>query len=401
MAREVDKLTVLAIKAITNRGLYHDGNNLYLRVGPTGAKSWVVRYRGADGKQHDVGLGSTYAVTLERARVKCQQIHADRADGIDPIAAKKAAKAEQRAAAARDRTFKQVAEEYIEAHKTDWKTDAEAKIWRQRLRDHVHPVIGDLPVAMIGLALVLKVVGPKWLTLTSMDKILRYIETILTFATVKGYRTGDNPARAKDVVIALGSRARVAKANHPALHYRDIGDFVAKLRAIDKIGAKALLFTILTAARRDEVNGAVWSEIDLKGREWVIPGPRMKAEKDHVVPLSEAAVALLEALPRTGDRVFSMGVNEIRRTCVKLNPNITTHGFRSTFRDWAGDCTKFDRVDVELCLAHAAGDAVELAYRRSTAVEKRRLIMESWAKFCGTPSLPEASNIYSLRLASA
>ena len=401
MAREVDKLTALTVKALTQRGLHHDGNNLFLRVSKSGAKSWVVRYRGADGKQHDIGLGSAYAVTLERARQKCQQIHADRADGIDPIAAKKAAKAEQRAAAARDRTFKQVAEEYIEAHQTDWKTEAEAKIWRQRLRDHVHPVIGDLPVAMIDLALVLKVVGPKWLTLTSMDKILRYIETILTFATVKGYRIGDNPARAKDVVIALGSRARVAKTNHPALHYREIGAFVAELRAIDKIGAKALLFAILNASRRDEVNGAVWSEIDREGRVWVIPKERMKAERDHVVPLSDAALALLDALPRTGSRIFSMGINEQYRTCKSLRPDIAPHGFRSSFRDWAGDCTGFDRVDIELSLAHAAGDQTELAYRRGTAVEKRRQIMESWAKFCGTPSLPESTNIYPLRSARA
>ena len=187
-----------------------------------------------------------------------------------------------------------------------------------------------------------------------------------------------------------------------ALPYADVGGFVAELRTIDKIGAKALLFTILTAARRGEVLGMKWSEIDPAARTWTIPSARMKMSKEHVVPLSDAAAALLDGLPHKGALVFPMSPNEMHRACKSLRPGITVHGFRSCFRDWAGDCTKHDRVDVELCLAHAAGDATEQSYRRGTAIEKRRRIMADWSAFCfGDAPSPVSANIYPLRSANA
>jgi integrase len=405
MAREIDKLNPLTIKTLTKPGMYHDGRGLFLAVSKAGTQSWIYRYTGLDGRRHDLGLGSIHDRPLAKARELATKHRLALLDNFtDPILAKRAAKAEARAAAARSVTFAQVADQYIQAHRADWKSSTEEPTWRARLRDHVFPVIGSLPVGTIDLPLVLKVLEPKWSTMASMIKIRAYIENILAFATVKGYRTGDNPARwAGNLKTVLSSRAKVAKIEHfEALPFAEIGAFVTELRAIDTIGAQALLFAILTAARRGEINGMAWSEVDFKGRVWCIPGARMKMAKEHVVPLSDAAVALLEGLPRKGALVFPMSANAMHRICTKLRPGITSHGFRSCFRDWAGDMTEYDRVDIELCLAHAAGDATEQSYRRSTAIEKRRRIMADWSAFCfGDAPSPASANVYPLRSANA
>ena len=403
MARQHDQLTALSVERMTKPGLHHDGHGLYLHVSKSGAKSWVLRYTGTDGKRHDFGLGSTYTVILAEARALALKHHIARQEGVDPIAAKRAADAERRAAEVRNVTFKQVAEQYIEAHRADWKSDKEETVWRARLRDYVFPVIGSLPVAMVDLPLILKVLEPRWATMASMGKIRGYLENILAFAAVKGYRSGDNPARWDgNLKFALSSRAKVAKVEHfGALPWREVGGFVAELRAIDKIGAKALLFAILTATRRGEVNGARWSEIDFKARTWAIPGSRMKAGKTHVVPLCDAALALLQALPRRGDLVFPIGPDEMHRTCTKLRPGIVPHGFRSCFRDFCYESTGFAREHVEHCLAHIEGSSSELAYKRGDALEKRRIIMNAWAKFCDTPSSQPSDNVRLLHRATA
>jgi integrase len=406
MAREIDKLNPQIVSAITEPGMYHDGLGLFLNVSKGGSKSWILRYTGLDGKRHDLGLGSTHVRTLADARERVRKHRLGLLDNnIDPVLAKKAAKAEARATAARSVTFAQVADQYIQAHRTDWKSTSEEQTWRARLRDHVFPTIGPIPVGEIDLRLVLKVIEPKWTTMASMGKIRGYIENILAYATVKGFRTGDNPARWDgNLKTVLSSRTKVDKVEHfEALPFAEMGGFVAELRAIDKIGAKALLFTILTAARRGEVLGAKWSEIDPAARTWTIPADRMKKMgKQHIVPLSDAAMAILDGLPHRGALIFPMSANAMHRVCTKLRPGVSVHGMRSAFRDWAGDTTGYDRVDIELCLAHAAGDSTERAYRRSTAVDKRRRIVADWSAFCfgDTPS-PGSTNIYSLRSASA
>jgi integrase len=398
MAREINKLNPHIVAAITTPGMYHDGLGLFLNVSKGGSKSWILRYTGLDGRRHDLGLGSVYIRTLAEAREQVRQHRLGLLDkNIDPVLAKKAAETEARATAARSVTFAQVADQYIQAHRADWKSTTEEKNWRARLRDYVFPTIGSLPVGEIDLPLILQVLEPKWTTMASMGKVRGYVENILAYATVKGYRTGDNPARWDgNLKTVLSSRTKVDKVQHfEALPFAEIGAFVTELRAIDKIGAKALLFAILTAARRGEILGATWQEIDLERRVWCVA-------KEHVVPLSDAAVALLEGLPHKGSLVFPMSPNDMHRICKKLRPDVTVHGFRSCFRDWAGDMSSHDRVDIELCLAHAAGDSTEQAYRRSTAVDKRRRIMADWSAFCFGDAPPSGSaNVYPLRSAGA
>jgi integrase len=400
--RQVNRLTGRTVETLTKRGLHHDGRGLYLRIGPTGAKSWVLRYTGIDGKRHDLGLGSTYTVTLAEARDLALNRHRERKAGIDPIAAKRTAIAEQRAAEARNITFEQCAVQYLDAQRSRWKSN-EGDIWRARLRDYVYPVIGDLPVAMIDLPLVLKILKPRWETMASMAKIRGYLESILAYAAVHGFRSSDNPARwANNLSVVLPSRSKTAQQDHfAALPHGEIAAYMADVRKVDKIGARALEFTILTAARRGEVLGARWQEVDFQASLWTVPASRMKMGKEHIVPLSDAALALLDALPRRGALIFPMGPDAMHNVAKSLRDGVTVHGFRSCFRDWAGDETGFDRVDVELCLAHSAGDATEQAYRRSTAVAKRARIMSEWAKYCDAPSLPASTSVHYLHSANA
>jgi integrase len=384
MARQHNQLTARTVETRTKRGLYHDGHGLYLHVGPTGTKSWVLRYTGNDGKRHDLGLGSTYTVTLAEARDLALDRNRQRKNGVDPIAAKRTAAAERRVAEARNVTFEQVAAEYIEAHQSRWKSGQEADIWKARLRNYVYPVIGSLPVALVDLPLILKILKPRWETMTSMAKVRGYIESILAYATVHGYRQGDNPARwGGNLSVVLPSKAKTTKPVHlEALPYGEIVTYMAELRAIDKIGARALEFAILTVARRGEVIGARWAEIDLANRLWTVPRERMKAGKEHRVPLSEPVVTLLRSLPRNGALIFPMSINTMHRVCTGLRDGITVHGFRSCFRDWCYEASSFPREIVEHCLAHIEGSASELAYKRGEALAKRRRVMDAWARFC-------------------
>jgi integrase len=368
-------------------GLYGDGGNLFLRVASGGAKSWVFRYWYA-GKRRVISLGSCDTVSLADARTKAHEQRRLRLDGHDPAAAREVSKAAARVAEASTITFAECAQAYITAHRAGWRTVKQAKNWTATLQAYAHPVIGDLPVAAIDLPLILRVLEPLWTEKTSTAARIRTrLESILDWATVRGYRTGENPARWKgNLEHLLAKKSKIVHIEHyPALPYTDIGAFMTELRARPGLPAKAAEFVILTAVRAGEVTGATWSEIDLKSRVWVIPSERMKAGREHRVPLSDAALAILEAVPRNGSRVFTVDTVTMWRAVKRLRPEITLHGFRSTFRDWAGEQTNFAREVVEQCLAHAAGDQTELAYRRGDALQKRRQVMDAWARFCAQP----------------
>ena len=295
-------------------------------------------------------------------------------------------------------TFDACAAAYIEAHKTSWRNEKHRDQWRNTLNSYASPVFGSLPVQAIDVALVMKVLEPIWKTKSETASRLRgRIEAVLDWATVRSYREGENPARWRGHLDKLlPARSKIQKVeHHPALPHDEIGDFMAMLRGQDGTAARALEFLILTAARTGEIIGARWDEIDLEDKIWVVPGARMKAGREHRVPLSGAALAILEQMReiREGDFVVPGGKkgkplsNMAMLAVLKRmgRDDLTTHGFRSTFRDWAAERTNFPREVVEMALAHTIESKVEAAYRRGDLFQKRRQLMEAWVRFCASP----------------
>lgn len=411
MAREMGRLNALAVSRAKARGYQADGGGLYLQVSANGAKSWVFRYREA-GKLREMGLGSTHTLTLAEARDAAMICRKQRLAGVDPILARHAVRSAARLDAAKAMTFRQCAEAYIEAHKAGWKNDKHAAQWPATLKTYAYPVFGDLPVQSVDLGLVMKVIDPLWRTKTETASRLRgRIEAVLDWARVRGYREGENPARWKGhLEHQLPDRGKVAKVeHHAALSYGQIGAFMAELLKQPGVSALALEFAILTAGRTGEVIGATWDEMDLDNAVWTIPSARMKAAREHRVPLSPAALAIVRKLreTHTGKFVFPGGKagaglsNMALLTLLRRmkRDDLTAHGFRSTFRDWAADTGK-PRDIAEAALAHTVGDKVEAAYQRSDLLERRRKLMEQWAAFCATP--PAGANVIPLhRSASA
>src|SRR4051812_28453325 len=296
MARKIGRLSGLAVTRATKPGLYADGGGLYLRVGPTGAKSWGFRFR-ADGKRRDMGLGPLHAVTLAAAREKAAACRTDRFDGRDPLEARQARKLSEKLTASKAVSFRQCAMAYIDAHRPGWKNEKHAAQWGSTLKSYAYPVFGDLPVQAIDTALVMKTLEPIWRTKTETASRLRgRIESVLDWATVRQFRQGDNPARWRGHLDhLLPKRAKVQKVqHHPALPYTEIGAFMKSLRSQEGHAARALEFLILTAGRTSEVIGARWNEIDLVEKVWIVPAARMKAGKEHRVPLSAPAIKLIQ-----------------------------------------------------------------------------------------------------------
>ena len=397
MVRRFNRLKALAVTRTKKPGMYPDGGGLYLQVTKAGSKSWLFRFM-LHGRARVMGLGPLYAVSLAEARTKAAEARKLRVAGIDPIEARKAAIDKVNLESAKAISFKIAAEKYIESHKPGWRNAQHAAQWDSTLKTYVYPVLGDLPVQGIDVALVMKVLEPIWTKKTeTASRVRGRIEAILDWATARGYRLGDNPARWRGhLQNLLPARSKVQRIrHHPALPYEEIGVFMATLRGREGIAARALEFTILTAARTGEVIGVRWKEIDLGKKEWVIPAERIKGGKAHRVPLSGRAVAILKEMvdgAREEDFVFP-GVRKIRhlstRAMLSLLNRIkrggfTVHGFRSTFRDWAAERTNYSREVAEAALAHVIPDAVERAYRRGDLFEKRRRLMDEWARFCGT-----------------
>jgi integrase len=395
MARRIGRLTALAVSRAKQPGMHADGGGLYLQVTGSQGRSWVYRYA-RDGKTRYMGLGSLTAVSLAEARTRAAEARRLVSAGIDPIGARDGKMATERVAAARQVTFREAAEAFIKAHKAGWRSATHASQWRNTLATHVHPLLGALPVQQIDAGLVVRVLEPIWNTKPeTASRVRQRIEAVLDAATALGQRSGENPARwrghLKNLLPAPSKVKRVR--HHPALPYQDLGAFMAELSQQDGLAARAMELLIMTATRTTECVASRWSELDLAAALWTIPAERIKAGREHRVPLSPAAVALLRKLaraqisefvfpgrpgrPLSGGALLAL-LKRMGRT------HLTVHGFRSTFRDWAAEQTNFSREVAEMALSHAIGDRVEAAYRRGDLLEKRRRLMEAWAIFAAT-----------------
>ncbi|MBK8794757.1 MAG: integrase arm-type DNA-binding domain-containing protein [Holophaga sp.] len=408
-----NKLSAAKVAKCSQPGYLLDGGGLYLQVTaravpkkegkpPTASggvtKSWTFRYRDrANGKLRELGLGSYVDVSLEEARRKATELRASLREGKDPKAERDARRAGLKAEAAKGMTFDQAASACIADLRGGWKNEKHADQWINTLATYASPLIGSLPIATIDLPLIRKVLDPIWTTKNeTASRVRQRLESVLAWATVSGYRTGDNPARWRghlDHLLPKPSKVQKPK-HHPALPYAEMGAFMAVLRERTGLGALALEFTILTAARTGEVISARWEELDLTKKLWTIPAERMKAGKEHTVPLSKRALEIVRELEKVkigpfvfpgveeGEPLSNMAMNATLKRMEYLD--ITVHGFRSTFRDWAGEQTNFPREIIEHALAHQLKDKAEAAYSRSTMPEKRRKLMEAWAKYCDT-----------------
>jgi integrase len=389
----------LAVKRIPklSAGRYHDGHGLYLQVTPTGGRSWVLRYE-VRGRERWMGLGPTHAFTLEEARQSARKARQQLFEGIDPLDAKKAQRTVQALEAAQSIAFADAARQYFDQHEAKWSSVKHARQFWASLEQYAFPVIGELPVASVDTGLILKIIEPIWTDhYQTASRVRGRVASVLDWATVRGFRTGGNPARWKghlsEVLPAKGEFTK--PKHHAALPYNDLPTFVARLSTQQGIPPRAMEFLILTAARTSEVLTARWSEFDLESRIWTIPPEKMKARKIHRVPLTDRMVEILKALPREGgaDGIVFIGSkantplakNTLSKLISTMGADCTVHGFRSSFRTWAAESTSYPREIVEAALAHTTGTTVELAYQRSDMLEKRRQLMQQWATFIPAP----------------
>ena len=398
MAQPSNRLSAVEVRGFSQKGMYHDGGGLYLQVSAGGAKSWIFRFM-LDGRAREMGLGPLHAIPLAEARKRAAECRRMRVDGIDPIGVRSAQRVQKRLAAATAMTFKQWADAYIAAHKAGWKNSKHAAQWPSTLATYVYPVFGTLPVQAVDVGLVMKAIEPIWVQKSETASRLRgRIESILDWATTRDYRQGENPARWRghlENLLPKTSKVRRVQ-HHSALPYDEIADFLAELRVQEGVAARALEFLTLTAARTGKVIGARWEEVDLEERIWVVPAKRMKADREHRVPLSVAAASILKQMKeiRESEFVFPGGKqgrplsNMAMLAVLKRmgRGDLTAHGFRSSFRDWAAERTNFPYEVAEMALAHTVADKVEAAYRRGDLFQKRRQVMEAWARFCAMRS---------------
>lgn len=422
MAKVTNKLTPQKIKALKEPGYYLDGAGLYLQVSKTGSKSWVYQYT-SNGKRREMGLGSLLALPPDAARGLADEARSVLASGADPIEKRKVDTAASVLAANSVRTFADCAADYIAAHKDGWKNAKHIDQWINTLRTYAEPLIGKLSVADVSTEHVVRVLQKNafWTTKNETANRLRNrIENVLDWAKTMGYRTGENPARWRGhLENLLPAPNKVQKpAHHAALPVDDLPYFMADLRKQTSTSAKALNFALMTAARTIEVVAAQWQEIDLDKAVWKVPAERMKAKKEHCVPLSRQAVKLLEsikpenvqgtdyvfsarkgkslstaAMENTLDRMgYTAPVQDGRQAIKpmpaltypdgKQKPHITVHGTcRSTFRDWVAEKTEYPRDLAEMALAHTISDKTEAAYRRGNMLERRRAMMQDWANW--------------------
>lgn len=394
MARTSNKLTDSYLRAAKLKpGRHSDGGGLYLNVTGAGSKSWVFMWS-RDGRRHEMGLGAYPATPLVRARWVAALNRAAVAEGRDPIAERSKAS---------EPTFGECVEQFLNGIESSWRNEKHRAQWRMTLTRYCRP-IADQRVSKIGTDDVLRVLNPIWQSKPETASRLRgRIERVLDFATARGWRSGENPARWRGhLKSVLPPRVVLSRGHHAAMPYVELPGFVSRLGQSEAMAAKALEFLILTAARSSEVLNATWSEIDWGARLWVVPADRMKAAREHRVPLSDRAMAIIEPIhdARVSDFVFSgqrtgrpLSSSSMTMLMRRLKADqYTVHGFRSAFRDWAGDRTTIAREVAEAALAHRVGDATEQAYRRADALDKRRELMVAWASYCAGHS----SNVINL-----
>ena len=377
-----------------------DGGNLYLQAtladdGITVRRSWVFRYE-IDGRRREMGLGAAHTIGLSTARAKAKALREQLVDNIDPLAQREADRRAKLAEQARTVTFAECAKRYLNLHAATWGV-AHRHQWHATLKTYILPVIGDLSVADIDQAIVMKIVEPIWTSKpTTAGRVRNRIECVLDYAAANQFRGNDNPARG--VTAALPKKSKIAPVQHLAAEpWQEMPQFMQELGRLQSMAARCTEFLVYTAARSKEATHATWDEIDLKAKTWVVPAHRMKGKVEHRVPLSTRALELLSALPRSGPYVFGgskpLQETALRRTVLaKLRPGasrltsaITTHGMRACFKTWSGERTNFARETTEIALAHRSGDKTEQAYERGDKFEKRRRLMEAWSDYLGKP----------------
>lgn len=389
-------LTALAVKNAAP-GRHADGAGLHLLVKDSGSRSWVYRYM-LNGKSRDVGLGAAGpgGLSLSQARDRATELRLKVRAGVDPLTERAVAEAEAKAAVQAAKvagvTFKEMAETHIKANRDSWRNAKHQQQWENTLATYAFPVIGDVPVAEVDTPRVLQILEPMWKEKAETASRLRgRIETVLDSAKARGYRTGENPARWRGhLAQILPARTKLSRGHHKAMPYDAIPAFLKRLREREAVAALALEFVILTACRTSEAIEATWPEIDLEKAIWTIPAARMKAGKEHRVPLSPRAVQILEDMQQVGsayvfpgtrsDSLSSMAMAMLLR---RMKADVTVHGFRSSFRDWAAECTGYSHEVAEMALAHTISNAVERAYRRGDLFDKRCQLMADWAAYCG------------------
>jgi integrase len=426
MGSGLNKLSAARVAKCSQPGYLIDGGGLYLQVALRTAKrspekkrpateevtkSWVFRYRDRANhkKVHELGLGPFPDVSLDEARTKAIALRRTLREGKDPKTERDAERAEKKAEAAKGLTFDEAATAFIADKRSGWKNAKHANQWTNTIATYVSPLIGSLPVSAIDLPHIRKVLDPIWTSKNeTASRVRQRMETVLAWATVSGFRTGENPARWRGHLDHLLPKPSTIQKeeHHPALAYAEIGGFMTALHGQTGIAAMALEFTILTAARTGEVIAARWGELDQEKLTWTVPAERMKAGKEHTIPLSTRAAEIVKELwrIREGEFVFPGGKPDSPLSNMAMSANlkrmgrtdITVHGFRSTFRDWAGEQTNFPREIIEHALAHQLKDKAEAAYSRSTMPEKRRKLMEAWAQYCATKESGAAAKVWPL-----
>lgn len=387
MARHIHRLSARAVATLTKVGRHADGNGLYLSISANGGRRWVYLYRNG-GKLKEKGLGSARAVTLAEARVKADTVRKQLQSGLDPI--------QEGRKVAGVMTFSECATAFIASNKTAWRNAKHRQQWSNTIDSYANPIIGKMAVNAVAVGDVLKVIEPIWSEKTeTASRVRGRMESVLDWAAARGYRSSENPARWRGHLDKLlpAPRKVTKVTHHPALPFEEIPQFVVALRKRKGNGALALEFTILTAARTGETIGARWNEIDIPKRIWTVPAGRMKAEVEHMVPLAARAMEILRSLPHDSEFVFPSENPESPLSNMALlavlsrmkRDDITTHGFRSTFKDWASEVTNFPSELVEMALAHTIENKTEAAYRRGKLLMKRRHLMAVWDKYCGGP----------------
>lgn len=376
-------------------GMYADGGGLYLQVATGGTKSWIFRFV-LEGRERQMGLGSLHDVSLASARDKAATCRAMKRTGLDPIETRREERRRAQLEAAKAITFEKAAEAYISSHVAAWRNRKHASQWGNTLKTYAYPHFGSLPVQSVDTTLVMKAVEPIWTTKTeTASRVRGRIEAILDWASTRGYRTGENPARWRGhLENLLPSRTKVTDIkHHAALPFGDLPHFMKQLRRQPGTAARALEFLILTASRTNEVIGARWDEIDVVEKVWNVPAERMKIRKAHRVPLPRAAMEIIENMQPSRSSAFifpGLRKDEPLSNMAMLallkrmaHGDLTAHGFRSTFCDWVAEKTVYPAELAELALAHTVANKVEAAYRRGDQFEKRRKLMDEWARYCG------------------
>jgi len=401
MPKLAKPLGALAVKNLKTEGLHAVGtvSGLHLSISASGARSWILRTK-IGTRRSDIGLGAYPAVSLALAHEKAQAIKESIKQGIDPVAAR------TRSRSTVEWTFERCALEYIKLHRTSWKSAKHASQWENTLETYAYPHIGAKHVRDIGVGDVLSVIEPHWLTKNeTMVRIRNRIELVLSWAAVRGYRSKDNPAAWRgNLDSALPKPSKINKRlAHKALPFTQAHEFMGRLRQTQGMSAKCLEWLILTATRSNEARGVTWTEIDLQGATWTIPAARMKGGREHRVPLSAAALALLQTMPRFegNDLVFQgrsdkpMSDMSMTQQMRRMKVDAVPHGFRSTFVDWAAERTSYPVELREMALAHTLGDKTQAAYQRGDMFERRRALMNDWAVFVNTA--PDSAKVVQIR----